>query len=136
MENHIYLSRCVQVTSETWRTAMRIVTRVGDLVQRIGDGQAQVGYSVAGRSEGRVTLCAVCTIHVEMRSVGFLVEPQNQGQVYWLSLKTMAGGFPVWTSKSPCRFLSLGLKIKQTTVCWLCHKNDRRMIQCGARVKI
>jgi hypothetical protein len=24
--------------------------------------------------------CAICTMHVEMRSVGFLVEPQNQDQ--------------------------------------------------------
>jgi hypothetical protein len=45
---------------------------------------AQVGYSVAGRSRGRVAPCAVCTWHVETRSVGFLVEPQNQG----------GGGFP------------------------------------------
>jgi hypothetical protein len=39
---------------------------------------AQVGYSVAGRSRGQVALCAVCTVHVETRSAGFLVEPQNQ----------------------------------------------------------
>jgi hypothetical protein len=30
---------------------------------------------VAGRSRGRVALCAVYTIHVETRSAGFLVEP-------------------------------------------------------------
>jgi hypothetical protein len=35
---------------------------------------AQVGYSVAGRSRGRVTSCKVCTWHVQTRSVGFLVE--------------------------------------------------------------
>jgi hypothetical protein len=40
---------------------------------------AQVGYLVAKRSRGQVMLCVVCTVHVEMRSVGFLVEPQNQG---------------------------------------------------------
>jgi hypothetical protein len=40
---------------------------------------AQVGYSVVGRSRGRVVPCVVCTWHVEIRSVGFLVEPQNQG---------------------------------------------------------
>jgi hypothetical protein len=40
---------------------------------------ALVGYSVAGLSGGRVTLCVVYTVHVEMRSAGFLVEPQNQG---------------------------------------------------------
>jgi hypothetical protein len=41
---------------------------------------AQVGYSVAGRSRARVASCAVCTVHVEMRSADFLVEPQNQGR--------------------------------------------------------
>jgi hypothetical protein len=40
MENHICLSRGVQVTGMTWRVAMRIVAGVGDLVQRTGDGQA------------------------------------------------------------------------------------------------
>jgi hypothetical protein len=40
----------------------------------------QIEYSVAGQSRGRVTLCAVYTVHVETRSVSFLVEPQNQGQ--------------------------------------------------------
>jgi hypothetical protein len=62
---------------------MRIVAGVGDLVQRTWDGQAQFGYSVAGRSRGRVTRCAVGTVHKETRSVGFLVEPQNQGR--WIS---------------------------------------------------
>jgi hypothetical protein len=37
----------------------------------------QVGYSVVGRSRGRVSLCEVYTVHVEMRSVCFLVEAQN-----------------------------------------------------------
>jgi hypothetical protein len=46
---------------------------------------AQVGYSVAGRSRGQVAPRAVCTVHVEMRSASFLVEPQNQGR--WFGLK-------------------------------------------------
>jgi hypothetical protein len=50
---------------------------VEDLVQRTGDGQAHVRYLVAGRSGGRMTLCAICTVHKERRSAGFLVEPQN-----------------------------------------------------------
>jgi hypothetical protein len=36
---------------------------------------AQVEYSVAGRSRGQIAPCAVCTVHVEMRSTGFLVDP-------------------------------------------------------------
>jgi hypothetical protein len=53
---------------------------------------AQVGYSVAGRSRGRVASCAVCTWHVETRSAGFLVVLQNQGGVEFpgLGLKITA----------------------------------------------
>jgi hypothetical protein len=62
---------------------------------------AQVGYSVAGRSRGRMTLCEVCTVHVETRSTSFLVEPQNHGR--WI-----ASGL---ASKPLGRFLiGLGLK--------------------------
>jgi hypothetical protein len=59
---------------------MRILAGVGDQVQRTRDGQAQVGYSVAGRSRGRVTPCVISTMHKETRSAGFLVQPENQGQ--------------------------------------------------------
>jgi hypothetical protein len=64
---------------------------------------AQVGYSVAGRSRGRVAPCVVCTWHVETRSMGFLVEPQNQGGGGFpgLSLKTGSFGLVIWASKSP-----------------------------------
>jgi hypothetical protein len=47
---------------------------------------AHVGYSVAGRSKCRVALCTVYTVHVEVRSVSFLVEPQNQGRWFVNSL--------------------------------------------------
>jgi hypothetical protein len=59
---------------------------------------AQVGYSVIGRSRGRVALCAVCTMHVEMKSVSFLVEPQNQGLrfVSGLVSKPLGQFSPVW----------------------------------------
>jgi hypothetical protein len=57
-----------------------------------------VRYSVVERSEGRVTLCAVCTVHVEMSSVGFLVEPQNQGQRFasGLASKPLERLLSVW----------------------------------------
>jgi hypothetical protein len=59
---------------------------------------ALVGYSVAGRSRGRVTLCAVCTVHVETRSEDFLVEPQNQGRwfVSGLTSKPLGRFSLVW----------------------------------------
>jgi hypothetical protein len=56
-----------------WRAVTRIEAGVGDLVQRTGDGQTQVGYSMVRRLRGRVTLRAVCTMHMETRSVGLLV---------------------------------------------------------------
>jgi hypothetical protein len=62
---------------------------------------AQVVYLVAERSRDWVAPCAVCTWHVETRSVGFLVEPQNQGRRFVSGL----------ASKPPGRFLiGLGLK--------------------------
>jgi hypothetical protein len=47
-------------------------------------------------------------------AVGFLVEPQNQdGEGFpGLSLKTGSYGLVIWASKSPRRFLSLGIKTK------------------------
>jgi hypothetical protein len=74
LENHVCLSRGVQVADAAWCAATRIVAGVGNLVQRIEDGRTD-RYSVAGRSRDRVAPCVVCTVHVKMRSVSFLVEP-------------------------------------------------------------
>jgi hypothetical protein len=59
-------------------------------------------------------------------TVGFLVEPQNQGGggFLGLGLKSSNSGLVIWASKSPRRFLGLGLKTKQASVCWLRHKID------------
>jgi hypothetical protein len=84
VKNRVCLSHGVQVIGATWRVSTRIVAGVGDLVQRTGGSQAQVRYSVAGRSRGQVILCVVCTVHTEMRSVGFLVWPQNQNRRFLL----------------------------------------------------
>jgi hypothetical protein len=73
LENHICLSRGVQVAGASWRAVMRIIAGVGDLVQRTEDGQAQVRYAVIGRSGGRVMSCAVCTVHEGTQNAGFLV---------------------------------------------------------------
>jgi hypothetical protein len=51
---------------------MRIVVGVGDLMLRIRVGRTD-------RILGGQT-CVICTVHMEMRSAGFLVEPQNQGR--------------------------------------------------------
>jgi hypothetical protein len=58
--------------------------------------------------------------------VGFMVEPQNQsgGGFPGLWLKTGSSSLIIWASKSPRRFLGLGLKTKQTSVCRLRHKTE------------
>jgi hypothetical protein len=96
LENHICLSRSMQVAGAAWRVATRIVAGVGDLVQRTGDGRT-----------GRVTLCAVCTMYVETRSMSFLVEPPNYGGqfVSGLASKPLARFVSGLVSKPLGRFL-------------------------------
>jgi hypothetical protein len=86
---------------------------VGDLVWRIRDDQAQVRYSVVGRSRHQVTPCAICVVHrKKTRSTGFLV---------WAS--TGVDSFMIWASKSSRRFFSLGLKTKCEEVCRFTPQN-------------
>jgi hypothetical protein len=67
------------VIAAAWRATTRIETGVGNLVQRTGDDQAQVGYSVAGRLRGWVTLCVVYTMHKEMVSASKLRSTVSPG---------------------------------------------------------
>jgi hypothetical protein len=53
---------------------------------------AQVRYSVVGRSGGRVMSCVICTVHIEMRSVSFLVEHQNQDRWFISGLASKSLG--------------------------------------------
>jgi hypothetical protein len=71
----------------------------------------------------------VATVSPDLASkseVGFLVEPQNQGGGGFpgLGLKTGSSCLVIWASKSPRRFLCLGLKTKWASVCRLRHKID------------
>jgi hypothetical protein len=70
LENHICLSRGVQVADAAWRAETRTVAGVGDLVQRIGDGR-EVGW--------RRVWSAPSTWRLGAR-------------VSWLSLKTKVDG--------------------------------------------
>jgi hypothetical protein len=105
-------------------------------VQRIGDGQAQVGYSMAERSRGQVTLCVICTVQrrQEHKFLGLasklrltvspgltskpvatvlVVCPQNHLLRFsGLGLKTGNCGLVIWPLKSLWWFLGLGLKTK------------------------
>jgi hypothetical protein len=60
LKKRVCLSRGVQVVETAWRAAMRIVTGVGDLVQRTGDGRtSQVLGSRAIEGSGG----SVCGLH-------------------------------------------------------------------------
>jgi hypothetical protein len=60
LENHVCLSRGVQVAGTAWCAAMRIVAGVGDLVQRTGDGRTD--RVLSGRAIER-SGNAVCGLH-------------------------------------------------------------------------
>jgi hypothetical protein len=68
----------------------------------------------------------------------FLVEPQNQGGGGFsgLGLKTGSYSLVICTSKSPRRFLGLGLKTKWVMICQLRLKTDGIMSRRGTRVEI
>jgi hypothetical protein len=81
LENRVFLSRGVQVASAEWCAATRIVTGVGDLVQRTGDGRTgRVLRWPGGREVG-------------WRRVRSAPGMWRLGvRVSWLSLKTKVDG--------------------------------------------
>jgi hypothetical protein len=87
----------VQVAGAAWRATTRIVVGVGDLVQTTGDDRT--GRVLGGRAIKR-SGGAVCGLHRARgdESVGFLVEPQNQGRrfVSSLALKPLRRFSLVW----------------------------------------
>jgi hypothetical protein len=95
MENRCCLSCGVQVIDATWQAAMRIMPRVGDLVQRTGDVQALVVYSVADD--------VVCGLHHAQgdKEHGFLdLASKPRSTVYpGLASKSVASDFLVWASE-------------------------------------
>jgi hypothetical protein len=60
LENRVCLSRDVQVAGVAWRATMRIMTGVGDLVQRTEDGRT--GWVLGGRAIER-SGGVVCGLH-------------------------------------------------------------------------
>jgi hypothetical protein len=57
VEKQVCLSCDVQVTGASWWAAMRIEAEVGDLAQRIGDGQVLSGRTIERSGD------AVCGLH-------------------------------------------------------------------------
>jgi hypothetical protein len=61
LENHVCLSRDVQVAGVAWRAAMRTMAEVEDLVQRTEDGHT--GRVLGSRAVERLG-GAVCGLHL------------------------------------------------------------------------
>jgi hypothetical protein len=61
LENRVCLSHAVQVAGAAWHAATRIVTGVGDLVQRTDDGYT--GQVLGGRAVERSD-DVVCGLHL------------------------------------------------------------------------
>jgi hypothetical protein len=57
LENRVYLSRGVQVVGVACRAVMRIVTGVGDLVHRTGDGHTGLILSGWAIERSGSTMC-------------------------------------------------------------------------------
>jgi hypothetical protein len=60
LENHVCLSRGVQMAGAAWHAATRMMVGVGDLMQRTGDGR--IGRVLGGRAIER-SGGAVCGLH-------------------------------------------------------------------------
>jgi hypothetical protein len=63
LENHVCLSRGVQVVGAAWCAATSTVAGVGDLVRRTGDGRT--GRVLGGRAVER-SGGAVCGLHLTL----------------------------------------------------------------------
>jgi hypothetical protein len=76
-----------------------------------------IGYSAAGRSGGRVTLCAVCTVHEVRVSWSTVCEwfafNTTQTVCEWFGLKTTQTVFSSLTLKSVARVSRFGPQNRQ-----------------------
>jgi hypothetical protein len=137
----------VQLAGTAWRTVIKIVAGVGDLMQMTRDGHTDRLLG-GGQSRGRVALCAVCTVHVESTSAGFLVETQNQGRRFvsdlaskplgrflWFGLKTCGNGFLVEPQNQGGEgFLGLDLKTASYGLVIWASKAQRRFFGLGLKI--
>jgi hypothetical protein len=82
LENHVSLSRGVQVVGAAWQAATRIVAGVGDLVQRTIDGHKR--RVLSGRTIER-SGDAVCSLHHARgdEERGFLGSTSKPRSVVW-----------------------------------------------------
>jgi hypothetical protein len=95
------------------------------LVATVSSGLTSKPTAVVFDGLASKSMATVSSSLASKPAVNFLVEPQNRRSISWLSLKTGSFGLVIWASKSPRRFLGLGLKTKWASICRLRHKTDR-----------
>jgi hypothetical protein len=142
LENHVCLSRGVQVAGAAWCAATRIMTGVGDLVQRTGDGR--IGQVLVGRAIER-SGGAVYSLHHacgddEHGFLGLALKPRST-VCEWFGLKTTHTIFaglaskPVATASGGLAskpdamvFLQFGFKTGGDCFSWFGLKTDGRFL--------
>jgi hypothetical protein len=109
LENRICLSHGVQVVGAAWRAMMKIVTGVGDLMQKTGDGRTGrvLGGWAIERSGG-----AVCGLHRAREDekhtfLGWASKPRST-VCEWLGLKTTRTVFSGLASKPVAQVFRFG----------------------------
>jgi uncharacterized membrane protein len=107
--------------------AMVFSSLASKLVVTVSDGLASKPTVTVFSSLAAKLVAMVSPDLASKPADGFLVEPQNQGGGGFpsLGLKIDNSGLVIWASKSPRRFLGLGLKTMWASVCRLCYKTDR-----------
>jgi hypothetical protein len=114
LENHVCLSRGVQVAGAIWHAATRIVVGVGDLMQRTGDGHT--GRVLGGQTIKR-SGDTMCGLH----RLGWASKPrltvcqgfdlETTGMVFsGLASKSVATDSPIWPQNWWWRFLGWASK--------------------------
>jgi hypothetical protein len=136
VENHVCLSRGVQVAGAAWHVATRIMAGVGDLVQMTSDGRTG---QVLGGEAIEMLSGAMCGLHrargdEEHEFLGCASKPRSTVCV-WFDIKITRTVFSCLTSKPVARifrfgpqnrqlwFGELGLKIT-TMVSWFVQQNQ------------
>jgi hypothetical protein len=100
LKNRVCLSHDVQVAGVAWWTVMRIVTEVGDLVQRIGDGHK--GWVLSGQTIRRSgdTVCCLHRARADEERWFFGWTSKSMSMIcQWFDLKITGMVSPGLTSK-------------------------------------
>jgi hypothetical protein len=131
LENRVCLSLGVYVTGATWCAVIRIMTVVGDLVQRTGDGHTG---RVIERSGG-----PVCSLHhasgeEKHEFLGWASKPRSM-VCHWFDLKPLERFLPILPQNRWRRFSWFGIKTMGDVFLFSASKPSRlRFVGCTRKL--